>query len=190
MTVYVKPIFIRPNGTALAGGFVKVLESGSNSTLKTTYSNSAMTVPNTNPIVLDGSGRADIWFTGPADYEVFDSNMVLQYRQNGVYGLGSASINIDSVDRTKRNLRGEDDINETLGTATERCGRFIRFDCDGEPELLTLAQLAALLNVYNISFADLGWFCCDPINYLDCGTFAEDPELYIDLGIFIPLVCC
>ena len=184
MTIYVKPKFYRPNGNPLAGGFVKVLEAGSKSTLKTTYSNSSLTTPNPNPVVLDGEGGADIWFSGPADYEVYDSNMVLQWTQNGVYGFGSSSINIDSTNRTVRNLRADDDFDVTLGTANDRCQKMIYFGCDGEPDLITIAQLAALLDLSIVGYADFGWFNCDPYLYANLGLFTEDETDFIDFGIF------
>lgn len=190
MTVYVKPTFMLPNGSALAGGFVYVYESNTRASPKTTYSNSAMTVPNTNPIVLDGNGQANIWFTGSAYYEVFDSNMNLQWTQDNIWGLGSASINIDSTNRTVRNLRSDDDMDTTLGVAADRCGRFIQFDCHGEPALLTVQQLANLLGIYTIGYIDLGWFCCPIQSYVDCGTFEEAATDFIDFGIFPPIACC
>ena len=184
MTIYVKPKFYRPNGNPLAGGLVKVLEAGSKSTLKTTYSNSSLTTPNPNPVVLDGEGGADIWFSGPADYEVYDSNMVLQWTQKEVDGFGSSSINIDSTNRTVRNLRADDDFDVTLGTANERCKKMIYFGCDGEPELITIAQLDALLGLGILGYADLGWFNCDPYLYVDFGLFTDDATDFVDFGFF------
>jgi len=184
MTIYVKPKFYRPNGTPLAGGFVKVLEAGSKSTLKTTYSNSSLTTPNPNPVVLDGEGGADIWFSGPADYEVYDSNMVLQWTQKEVYGFGSSSINIDSTNRTVRNLRADDDFDVTLGTANERCQKLIYFGCDGEPQLISIAELASLLDLDIVGYADLGWFTCDPYLSVDFCFFTDDATDFVDFGIF------
>lgn len=185
MTIYVQPTFIRPNGEPYSGGYVKIFESGSYSTYKTTYIDSSMTIPNTNPIVLNGNGSADIWFTGPADYEVYDQNWVFQYRQNGVYGLGSASINIDTVNRTLRNLRADDDMTVTLGLATDRCQKLLGlFDCDGNPTLVTAEQLAAILQLTVIEFIDLGFFCCPFIDSFDFGSFTGSIVDYVDFGIF------
>ena len=61
------------NGTVNAGGFVYFYEVGT-STPKDTYSDSAITTPNVNPVVLDSAGRADIWLSGDYDVKVEDSS--------------------------------------------------------------------------------------------------------------------
>ncbi len=61
--------FFDENGDPLAGGKLEFFESGT-STPQDTFSDDALTVPNTNPKELDGAGRAgDIFFTS-ADYKV------------------------------------------------------------------------------------------------------------------------
>lgn len=185
-TIYVKPKFYNSSGTPYSGGFVYVYQSGTKTPL-TTYKNAALTTPNTNPIVLDGEGSADIWFTGMADYEVYDSNMRLQWRQSGIFGPGSMSFNIDSTNRTVRNLRGDDDIDGTLGYAEDRCGRFIQFDCEGNPDLLTPSQVADVIGATTIGFVDLGYFSCPPLNTVDFGFFGDPIESYINLGIFFSI---
>lgn len=50
-------------GDPLAGGQVYFYIPGT-STLKTTWADSAATVPNTNPVILDAAGRATIWGDG------------------------------------------------------------------------------------------------------------------------------
>jgi hypothetical protein len=51
------------DGKPLAGGKVYFYEPGT-TTPKTTYSDAAGTVPNTNPVVLDSQGRATIFISG------------------------------------------------------------------------------------------------------------------------------
>ena len=48
------------NGMPLDGGKLFFYIGGSFSVQKTTYSDSAGTIPNSNPIVLDSSGRANV----------------------------------------------------------------------------------------------------------------------------------
>lgn len=62
--------FFDSNGNPLALGNVFYYIAGT-TTLQNTYSDSAGTVPNTNPIVLDGSGRlqVDIYLGSTADYK-------------------------------------------------------------------------------------------------------------------------
>ena len=55
--------FTDRNGVPLAAGQVYFYVP-STLTPKTTYSNETLTVPNTNPVVLDAAGRATIWGLG------------------------------------------------------------------------------------------------------------------------------
>ncbi len=59
---------LQPN----SGGLVYFYEVGT-STAKATYTDKDLTTPNANPVVLDSSGRAKIWFTGDADGVLKDS---------------------------------------------------------------------------------------------------------------------
>ena len=65
--------FLDNNGQPLAGGSVYFYTPGT-TTPKTTYQNSALTVPNTNPVILDAAGRATIWGSGSFRQVVFDVN--------------------------------------------------------------------------------------------------------------------
>lgn len=56
-------VFLGNDGEPLAGGFVYFYEPGT-TTPKDTWKDINLTVPNANPIVLDGSGRAVIWGNG------------------------------------------------------------------------------------------------------------------------------
>ena len=64
------------NGDPLVSGYLRFLQSGTNNTKKTTYSNSAKTLPNTNPVPLDGEGRCpDVFGDGAYNVISYDSNM-------------------------------------------------------------------------------------------------------------------
>ncbi len=52
--------FLDQNGAPLAGGLVYMYVPGT-TTPATTWTDPDLTVPNTNPIVLDPAGRASIW---------------------------------------------------------------------------------------------------------------------------------
>lgn len=77
------------DGTPLAGGKVFTYEAGS-STLKTTYAELGMSTANTNPVVLDAEGRADIWWTGPMKVVVQDATGVQLYTQDNLFGFGGS----------------------------------------------------------------------------------------------------
>lgn len=68
--------FLDSSGYPLAGGLVWTCVSGSScpGTPQATYTTAAGTVANANPIVLDASGSADIWFTPTLLYKVVVQN--------------------------------------------------------------------------------------------------------------------
>jgi hypothetical protein len=57
--------FLSMTGEPLAGGIVCTYEAGT-STPQATYTDSTGSTPNANPVVLDSSGRANIWWQAPA----------------------------------------------------------------------------------------------------------------------------
>jgi len=63
------------NANPLVGGKVHSYQVGT-STRKNTYSNAACTVPNTNPVILDSLGEANIYISGSVHLIVKDSNDV------------------------------------------------------------------------------------------------------------------
>ena len=78
------------NGAALAGGKLRFKATGSD-TLKNTYSDSALTTPNTNPVLLDADGipDSDIWLDGTYKVELLNSSDVEQWELDPV-GTDSA----------------------------------------------------------------------------------------------------
>lgn len=64
------------SGSPLAGGKVHTYESGT-TTPKTTYTDRGLTTPNTNPVILDSRGEADIYCEGLLKVTLYDSNDVL-----------------------------------------------------------------------------------------------------------------
>lgn len=61
----VKQQLFDQNGLVLSGGLVCTYQSGT-TTPQATYTDSTGTVQNANPVVLDSSGRANIWLIGAA----------------------------------------------------------------------------------------------------------------------------
>lgn len=61
MTRYVnpQPRYVNKNGKALAGGKLNFYSAGT-VTRRNTYSDSAFTIPNTNPVILDAEGRPEV----------------------------------------------------------------------------------------------------------------------------------
>lgn len=68
--------YLDANGDPLSGGRLNFYQPGT-TTRKDTYTTSAESVANANPVVLDAAGRqGDIWFTGQAKVVLTDSNDV------------------------------------------------------------------------------------------------------------------
>lgn len=63
--------FCDANGAPLAGGSVYFYEPGT-STPKDTYQDSGLSVPNSNPVILNAAGRATIWGNGSFRQVVYD----------------------------------------------------------------------------------------------------------------------
>lgn len=84
--------FVDSNGTPIAGGKLYTCIAGLSCSQTSppgnalaTYTDSTAMVQNTNPIVLDSAGRAQIWL-GPQAYRLVlvDANSVLQWTQDNV----------------------------------------------------------------------------------------------------------
>ena len=74
-------VFLDNNGQPLSGGQVYFYIPNTN-TPKSTYQNSAQTVSNTNPVILDSSGRAIIYGSGQYREKVLDANGNLIWDQS------------------------------------------------------------------------------------------------------------
>ena len=57
--------FVDANGDALAGGKVYFYEAGTSTPLAA-YQDQGETIPNTNPVILDANGQANIWLVNQA----------------------------------------------------------------------------------------------------------------------------
>ena len=76
---------LKNDGTLNAGGMVRFFEpDGTFSTAKTTYTTSALLVPNANPLILDSLARGVAFFQGNADVKFSDSADVLIYNQRDI----------------------------------------------------------------------------------------------------------
>ena len=79
------------NGDPLSGGKLYSYVAGT-STPASTYTDESGATPNTNPVILDGSGRADVWLSASTNYKfvLYDSDDNLIWSVDDVNG-GSAS---------------------------------------------------------------------------------------------------
>lgn len=89
------PQFLDNNGVVLNGGWIVTYVAGSNSVLKTTYSDAAGTIPNANPLQLDSSGRAnvDFWLIDGQAYHFvlyMPDQVTVLWSADGVTGVGAS----------------------------------------------------------------------------------------------------
>lgn len=110
MALLTYPKFQAPdiNGVNMDGGLVYFYATGT-TTPKDTYSDEAKTVPNTNPVVLDARGEADIYLDGEykiilktaADVEVwtidsFSGNTLIEDLASTAAGKGASLVKFES----------------------------------------------------------------------------------------------
>lgn len=82
----IKIQFLDDNGDALAGGKLYTYIAGTTTPLAT-YSDNEVT-PNTNPVILDAAGRADIWLASSSTYKfvLTDSDDVTVWTVDNISG--------------------------------------------------------------------------------------------------------
>lgn len=87
----IKTKFTDDQGRPLVGGKVHAYFAGT-TTYQDTFKDPDMTIVNTNPIILDDSGSADVYLNGSYRIRVFDKNDVLIEEQDGVTQSASGEI--------------------------------------------------------------------------------------------------
>lgn len=89
------PTYIHPTtGKPVAGGFLEFSDQGTTAP-KMTWSDEGLTIPNSNPVALDSSGRANvnIWLSGSYSVRLTDSlGVVLWTRDVNDGAAGGAAI--------------------------------------------------------------------------------------------------
>lgn len=91
-----RTVFLDTNSNPLSGGQVFFYVPPNTTTLKTTWQDATGTIPNDNPVILDGNGSALIYGTGQYLMEVWDSdnNLIYTGLTQDLYGLVVNSANI------------------------------------------------------------------------------------------------
>src|SRR5574337_117533 len=95
MTVQLSPLavqrFVDNNGNALAGGQLYTYQAGT-STPQPTYTDSTGLTANTNPIVLNARGEANVWLTSGQAYKfaLYDSLNNLIWTVDNIIDTGAA----------------------------------------------------------------------------------------------------
>jgi hypothetical protein len=79
----------------LAGGKLYAYAPGTTN-LKNTYTDSTGNTANSNPVILDASGRASIWLSGVYDMVLQDSTSVIIWSQNNV-SIGTSAADAENA---------------------------------------------------------------------------------------------
>lgn len=111
------------NAGFLAGGKLFSFSAGT-STPKDTYTDAGGLTPNPNPVVMDGSGEADIWLgSGAYKFELTDADDVVQWTVDDVAG----TLNADTLEAKTWEAPG------TIGSTTPNTGAFSSLTSHGLP---------------------------------------------------------
>ena len=107
--------FFDDNGRPLSGGKIYTYEPNT-TTPKTTYKDLAATIPNTNPILLDVAGEADIYFDGLYRVVVQSWRGEQLYDKDNVGGLAQikASFVVDASGKTQQRINDSNRIVNTI----------------------------------------------------------------------------
>lgn len=146
--------FFNNAGAVLSLGKVYTLEAGT-VVLKTTWKNQDKSTPNTNPIILDAFGRADIWGDGSYKIDLYDAD------DNQIPGWPIDDINLyDPVDWTGLTATIAD-LNSTTTTGLQKNsdynivltdrGKTLLVDTTSGDKTINLLALATATNRYRIT---------------------------------------
>lgn len=103
--------FLDNNGNVLTGGKLYSYAAGT-TTPQTTYTNAAGTVANSNPIILNASGRVptgEIWLTDGLVYKfaLYDANDVLIATYDNITGINSNFVNFTNKQEIQTATAGQ-----------------------------------------------------------------------------------
>lgn len=130
---FAKPQWFDSNGDPADGYQLFVYESGT-TTKATTYSDAALSTPNTNPIVLDSAGRASVFLDAstfkfvlatPTDTDPPTSPV---WTVDGVSSVPASSVNNDITGTAGENLLAGDAVYMSDGSGGATAGRWYKGD--------------------------------------------------------------
>lgn len=169
--------FLGTDGKPLAGGILYTYQPG---TLvpKVTYIDSLGSAQNTNPIILDSAGRAQIWLDGAYNMRLFSSTNVLQWSIDNVVSgdqtqFAALQTQIDTINTNLSNyapltspaLLGTPTA-PTANTATSNSQlsttAFVHNVVD---QGVTSVTFIGMVTYFAMPVAPSGWLSCDGSAY-------------------------
>ncbi len=162
-TLLLKPRLqsILADGTPNAGGKVYTYQAGT-TTLATTYSDPDLTTPNTNPIILDAEGCADVWFSGPYKLVCQDANGVQLWSADHLFGFKSSlfcSLPVQDQDK----LLAWDSVTRKFKNSN-----------------LTLATIETAVNSFNVALLNNGAVVVADVGDTSPGTLMDKIVVFGD----------
>jgi len=158
--------FFDGNGTPLAGGKLHTFLAGTN-TPSPVYQDSALTVPHTNPVTLDGDGRETFFLDDAVSYKINlkTAALVDVWTVDNVFGALSSVLTVTAanvrglqISRTGADaglsIQSIGGTGKTYGIVSTPAGALIiRDDADGTPSLTFLGNdiTAALTGLFTIA---------------------------------------
>lgn len=140
----IKTRFTNDLGSPLVGGQVYTYFAGT-STNQDSYSDSALTVPNTNPVILDDTGSADIFLKGAYRIRVFDKSGRFIEEQDNVTQAASQG---DTTELSNKVNAVEVDLSkvkfDTGITATAKFGGVTRTQAEKNSDTVSIKDFGAL----------------------------------------------
>ena len=164
----IKTRFTNDLGSPLVGGQVYTYFAGT-STNQDSYSDAALTVPNTNPVILDDTGSADIFLKGAYRIRVFDKLGRFIEEQDNVTQAASQG---DATELTNKVNAVEVDLNK------------VKFDTGISTTIK--ANIATATN-RNQSEKNLDIVSIEDFGCIGGGEFNNDIPLAIALNSGVPL---
>lgn len=114
-------------GEPLSGGLVYTVSAGgvSPGNAIATYQDAALTVPNSNPIVLNSAGYCVIYLTPGQSYKyiVTDVNGVIQWTQDGIQSVPGSASAVDIIVTAGENIAAEAGVYISDGSGGKTAGR-------------------------------------------------------------------
>jgi hypothetical protein len=183
--------FIDYNGEPLVNGKVYTYEAGT-STPKTSWKDQGEVTANTNPVILDDAGRAQIWIRGSYKIVVHDANDALIYEDDDVISytdVDFTGLTATIADLNSTNTSGITVTNNYSIQQSDR-GKTILVNANSTPITVNLLAAATVGNRYRITIKKIDLSSNDVTVDPNASELVDGRSTYIlhDYGDFIEIL--